>query len=66
MPEHRFEELCDYVKQRIDKTVLGKNNRSKGIRNYQVFEKFCLSSNEIRIYEGISGSAYLHLRLQVH
>jgi TIR domain-containing protein len=40
VPEPRFEEVSNYLKQRIDKTILGKNNTRKGIRNYQPFEDF--------------------------
>jgi hypothetical protein len=40
VPEHRFEELSNYLKQRIDRTILGKNNAKKGNRNYESFEDF--------------------------
>jgi hypothetical protein len=39
-PEELWEKECLYVKQRIDRTILGKNNTSKGIRNYQPYEEF--------------------------
>jgi hypothetical protein len=39
-PEELWEKECLYVKQRIDRTILGKNNISKGIRNYQPYEEF--------------------------
>ena len=36
----RFEELCDYIKSRVDQTILGRNNRSRGIPNYDAFESY--------------------------
>lgn len=36
----RFAELCDYIKSRVDQTILGRNNRSRGIPNYDLFEKY--------------------------
>jgi hypothetical protein len=45
VPETLFEKECDYLKQRIDATVVGKNNRSKHIRNYESFDEF-LSKQE--------------------
>lgn len=36
----RFEELCDYIKSRVDQTIQGKRNRSCGIPNYDAFEKY--------------------------
>lgn len=34
IPEARFNELVEYLQQRIDRTILGKRNRARGIRNY--------------------------------
>ncbi|OPY74596.1 MAG: hypothetical protein A4E65_03772 [Syntrophorhabdus sp. PtaU1.Bin153] len=36
----RFEELCDYIKSRVDQTIQGKRNRSRGVLNYDSFEKY--------------------------
>jgi len=36
----RFEELCDYIKGRVDQTIQGKHNRSRGIPNYDAFESY--------------------------
>ena len=36
----RFEELCDYIKSRVDQTIQGKRNRSRGIPNYDSFEGY--------------------------
>jgi hypothetical protein len=36
----RFGELVKYLQQRIDATILGKNNRARGIRNYTSPEEF--------------------------
>lgn len=40
VPESRFEELVKYLQQRIDRTVLGKRNRARGISNYASREEF--------------------------
>lgn len=40
VPEELWEKECLYVMQRIDRTILGKNNTHKGIRNYEPFEEF--------------------------
>lgn len=40
VPQSKFEEECTYVKARIDNTILGRNNRSRGIQNYRSFEAF--------------------------
>lgn len=37
---NRFDALVDYIKERIDRTILGRRNTSKGIANYRSFEKF--------------------------
>ena len=36
----RFDDLVKYLHQRIDATLLGKNNRARGIRNYPSPEEF--------------------------
>jgi hypothetical protein len=36
----RFDDLVKYLHQRIDATLLGKNNRARGIRNYASPEEF--------------------------
>lgn len=36
----RFEELCAYIKSRVDQTIQGKRNRSRGIQNYDSFERY--------------------------
>ncbi len=40
IPEARFNELVEYLRQRIDRTILGKRNRARGIRNYASPEEF--------------------------
>ena len=45
VPETLFEKECNYLKQRIDATVVGKNNRIRHIRNYESFDEF-LSNQE--------------------
>ena len=36
----RFEELCDFIKGRVNQTIQGRNNRSRGIPNHDSFEKY--------------------------
>ncbi|HEV2329371.1 MAG TPA: hypothetical protein VGY56_11350 [Verrucomicrobiae bacterium] len=36
--ESRFDEVCEYLKEAIDKTIQGKNNAAKGHPNYHAFE----------------------------
>jgi len=40
IPEARFNELVKYLQQRIDQTILGKDNSRKNIRNYANPEEF--------------------------
>ena len=40
VPEQRFLEVCLYIQYRIDRTILGKRNKSRGIRNYASFDKY--------------------------
>ena len=39
---NRFQELSKFLQQKIDKTIIGKRNRSKGISNYSTFEQYCV------------------------
>ena len=36
----RFEELCNYIKGRVDQTIQGKRNRATGKPNYSTFEEY--------------------------
>jgi len=38
--ESRFEELVEYMHGRIDKTILGKRNLSRGTKNYSSFQEY--------------------------
>jgi hypothetical protein len=40
VPQARFDELVKYLQQRIDATILGKNNRARKIRNYASPDEF--------------------------
>ncbi|MCA1600557.1 MAG: HNH endonuclease [Acidobacteria bacterium] len=40
VPGHRFEEECSFIKQRIERTILGKRNKARGIPNYGSFQEF--------------------------
>ena len=40
VPLSKFEELAMYLQSRIDKTILGRTQKSRGIKNYSTFEAF--------------------------
>ena len=40
IPQARFEDLVEYLQQRIDRTILGKRNRAREIRNYDTPREF--------------------------
>jgi hypothetical protein len=40
IPQARFQELVEYLQQRIDRTNLGKRNSARKIRNYASLEEF--------------------------
>jgi hypothetical protein len=40
IPEEKFNELCVYLYDRIDKTIQGKRNKSNGVKNYATFEEY--------------------------
>jgi len=40
IPETRFNELVEYLQQRVDRTILGKRNLKRRIRNYASLEEF--------------------------
>jgi HNH endonuclease len=40
VPDHRFNELSGYLKQRIDRTILGKRNLASRVPNYRSLEEF--------------------------
>jgi hypothetical protein len=35
----RFDEICAYLKEKIDDTILGKSHAAKGVRNYHPFKE---------------------------
>jgi hypothetical protein len=43
IPEARFDELVDFLQRKIEATILGKRNRSRGQRNYETFDEFQLT-----------------------
>lgn len=43
IPIARFDELVDFLQQKIEATILGKRNRSRGHRNYGTFDEFQLT-----------------------
>jgi hypothetical protein len=40
IPQARFNELVQYLQRCIDRTILGKRNRARGIRNYASLREF--------------------------
>lgn len=40
LPMEQFDAVCEYLQQRIGKTILAKNNTSKGIRSYSTYAEF--------------------------
>ena len=40
IPQTRFNELVEYLQQRVDGTILGKRNCKRGIHNYASLQKF--------------------------
>lgn len=42
IPEPRFEELVDYLLDRIDNTILGRVNSKRGIPNYESFDEYVM------------------------
>lgn len=40
IPQARFEALVEYLRQRIDRTILGKRNRTREIHNYDTLKEF--------------------------
>ena len=42
IPIARFDELVDFLQGKIERTVLGKRNRSRGYPNYETFDEFQL------------------------
>ena len=41
IPKQRFKDLIFFLQARIDRTYIGKVNKSKGKRNYSSYEDFC-------------------------
>ena len=42
IPAPRFEELVDYLLDRIDNTILGRVNSKRGIPNYESFDEYVM------------------------
>ncbi|MDH3976142.1 MAG: HNH endonuclease [Deltaproteobacteria bacterium] len=40
LPLNVFDSLCQYLQNRIDETVLGKNKKKKGIKRYSTFPEY--------------------------
>jgi hypothetical protein len=45
IPEHRFVEVCAYVQFRIERTILGGRNKSRGIPNYCSFDEYLVEQH---------------------
>ena len=39
--QEKFQDLCEYLYWRIERTIQGKRNKSNGIKNYESFEEYC-------------------------
>ncbi len=39
----KFDKLVDFLQKKIEATILGKRNRSRGHRNYETFDEFQLN-----------------------
>jgi hypothetical protein len=40
IPVERFDELAEYLRARVDRTILGKRNRGRGHSNYSTFDEY--------------------------
>jgi hypothetical protein len=40
VPVTRFDDLASYLQSRIDQTIQGRTNRSRGYRSYKTFEEY--------------------------
>lgn len=40
VPAHRFQDECQYIQERIDKTILGKRNKNRGTKSYKSFDEY--------------------------
>jgi len=49
IPIHCFDDLSSFLKKKIDNTMLGRINKSKGIPNYSEFDKYCEKYNHIQV-----------------
>lgn len=38
--QEKFQDLCEYIYWRIDRTIQGKRNKANGIKNYESFEDY--------------------------
>lgn len=43
IPTTRFDELVDFLQRKIERTIIGKRNRSRGYPNYETFDEFQLT-----------------------
>ena len=43
IPAGRFDELVDFLQERIESTIMSKRNRARGHRNYETFDEFQLA-----------------------
>ena len=46
IPTSRFDDLVDFLHRKIESTILGKRNRTRGHRNYQTFDEFQLEQGD--------------------
>ncbi len=48
-PNERFEDLCMYLQNRIDNTILGKNRKARGMKNYSTYKEYLAEKSRDRI-----------------
>jgi hypothetical protein len=49
IPEGRFGELVDFLQHRIDNTILGRANGTRGISNYKSFDEYIMQHIETAV-----------------
>ena len=53
IPVSRFGDLVDFLQAKIDKTILGRTQKSKGGRNYSSFEQYLAEINQSSAEKGV-------------
>jgi len=48
-PNERFEGLCTYLQKRIDNTILGKNRKARGMKNFSTYKEYMIEKQGIEL-----------------